>query len=229
MSALRAEFQTSYLLRYTLLGGAFLFMSLWFLYDGVIGYPSKLPIAKAYDELLSMEPAKRVTEWEKIAQEKGWPKEAPKKRAEQIEGDILGQYVFSAICGLIAIPAIVFLLRSRGSWVEETGDGLTTSWGQTVAFRKVTKLDKKKWADKGIAKAYYTEGSAQRVFVFDDFKFAREPLGAMLRKLERVLSREQIVGGPTEEEMDAQRAAEQDDADESENDAPSATEDTNKQ
>ncbi len=228
MSALRADFQTSYLLRYALLGGAFLFMSLWFLYDGVIGYPSKLPIAKAYDELLTLEPAKRVTEWERISQEKGWPKEAPKKRAEQIEGDILGQYVFSAICGLIAIPAIVFLLRCRGSWIEETNEGLRTSWGQTVAFRNVTKLDKKKWADKGIAKAYYTEGNAQRVFKFDDFKFAREPLGEMLRKLEATLPRERIVGGPTEAESDAQRAAEENDADEIDTGAISVAEDANK-
>jgi hypothetical protein len=60
------------------------------------------------------------------------------------------------------------------------------------------KLDKKKWETKGIAKATYRDNSLTRVFVFDDFKFDREPLGDMLRSLEKKISRDQIVGGPPE-------------------------------
>jgi hypothetical protein len=209
VSAIRADFQSTYLFRYILLGGAFLCMSLWFLYDGVIGYPSKLPIAQAYDKLRELEPAKRADEWQKIASERGWPREVPKKNAEQIEGDILGQYVFSALCGLVALPALIYLFRSRGTWVEGTEEGLTTSWGQSLKFADVKRLDKKKWAEKGIAKATYKNGSSTNVFVFDDFKYAREPLGKILRALEAVLSRDQIVGGPTELEADAQRKAEE--------------------
>lgn len=213
---IRAEFQNSYLLRYALLGGVFLFMSLWFAYDGLVAYPSKLPMAEAYDEFRELEPAKRVEAWEKIAQERNWPREAPKKSAEEIRSDIIGQYVYAVITLVISVPALLYLVRCRGSWVEGTDDGLTTSWGQSLKFADVTLLNKKRWAEKGVAKATYKVGNATRTFVFDDFKFDREPLGKILRALESQLRRDQIVGGPTEEETDAQRAADTSDTEEAE-------------
>jgi hypothetical protein len=206
---IRAEFQSSYLLRYALLGGAFLFMSLYFAYDGFIGYPGKLPMAEAYDEIRELEPAKRVEEWEKIAKERGWPDDVPKKSVEEIRSDIIGQYVYGVITFLIALPAVLYLIRSRGSWVEGTDEGLTTSWGQSLRFADVIQLNKKRWADKGVAKATYKQGNSTKTFVFDDFKYERDKLGKILRTLESTLAREKIVAGLTEEEADAKRKQEQ--------------------
>lgn len=197
--ALRAEFQKNYLMRYAALAGVCLFMAAWFGYDGFIGYPQKLQYARAYDELRSLDAAERSEKWKEVVASHGWPKDIPTKKASEIEDDIVGQYFWAGINLLAGVPALFLLLRNRGAWVEETEEGLRTSWGQSLRYGDVTQLDKKKWERKGIARAsYQVAGEGSRVFVFDDFKFEREPIGKMLRDLEQVLLPEQIVGGPPE-------------------------------
>ena len=196
--SLRAEFQKSYLMRYALLAGFCLFLAAWFGYDGLVGYPSQLERAQAYDQLRKLDAEERQTKWDAIASEHGWPRTVPEKRAEEIEDAITGQYVWAGLCLIVGIPALVLLIRSRGRWVEETENGLTTSWGQTVDFSTVTSLNKRRWAKKGIARATYEQDGAAKTFVFDDFKFEREPLDKLLAKLETHLKPEQIVGGPPE-------------------------------
>jgi hypothetical protein len=196
---LRAEFQKSYLTRYLILAAVCLFMAAWFAYDGLIGYPQQLVYAEAYDELRELEAAQRSQSWKKLTAERGWPADVPKKTAEEVRSDITGQYIWGTLNLLVGLPALWLLLRSRGAWVEATADGLRTSWGQTLRYADVQQLDKRRWQRKGIAKATYAPaGEGTKVFVFDDFKFEREPLGKMLRDLEQVLAPEQIVGGPPE-------------------------------
>ena len=202
----RAEFQKNYLMRYLILATVCLFMAAWFAYDGLIGYPQKIPYAEAYDELLELESAQRVEKWKAIAKQNNWPNDVPTKTAEEIRSDIIGQYFWGGLNLLAGLPALLLYFRARGSWVEATADGLKTSWGQQVRFADVTKLDKRRWQRKGIARATYrsadsnaSSGGGERVFVFDDFKFQREPLGKLLRDLEAVLKPEQIVGGLPEE------------------------------
>jgi hypothetical protein len=201
--ALRANFQKNYLMRYLVLTVVCLFLSAWFAYDGLIGYPQKLVYAKAYDELRELDSSERIDQWEQITKQNQWPAETPEKEAKEIESDIIGQYVFSGLALLVGIPALIFLLRSNGSWVESTETGLKTSWGQTLEYASVTRLNKKKWANKGIAKATYTADGQTRTFVFDDFKFDRPPLDQMLRDLESHLQPEQIVGGPPEPPLES--------------------------
>ena len=205
---IRAEFQKNYLMRYLILATVCLFMAAWFAYDGLIGYPQKVPYAEAYDELRELEAAERVDKWKAIAKQNDWPTVVPTKTAEEMRGELTGQYVWGGLNLLAGLPALFLYFRSRGSWVEATPDGLKTSWGQQVRFADVTKLDKRRWQRKGIARATYrptqansTSGGAERVFVFDDFKFQREPLGQMLRDLEAVLEPAQIVGGPPEADL----------------------------
>lgn len=205
----RAEFQKNYLMRYLILAVVCLFMASWFAYDGLVGYPKKLQYAEAYDQLRELEAAPRVERWKALAEEKGWPSDTPTKTAEEIRSDITGQYFWGGLNLLAGLPALFFYFRSRGSWIEATEGGLQTSWGQKVRFADVTQLDKRKWRRKGIAKATYRSAEPNtpadgggRVFVFDDFKFQREPLGQMLRDLESELTPEQIVGGPPEADSD---------------------------
>lgn len=205
---MRANFQKSYRMRYLALATVCLLMAAWFGYDGLVGYPAQLPAAEAYDEIRDLDDKKRAEQWKQIAADKNLPKQTPKKTAEQLRSDIVGQYFWGGINLLVGLPALFLWLRSRGKWVESTDDGLTTSWGQTLRFSDVTLLDKKKWQRKGIAKATYTPvgGGNPGVFIFDDFKFEREPLGHMLRDLEKELRPEQIVGGPAEAELESSSA-----------------------
>ena len=201
---MRANFQKNYLMRYVALATVCLLMAAWFGYDGLVGYPAQLPAAEAYDQIRDLDAAKRAERWKQITADKNLPKETPKKTAEQLRSDIVGQYFWGGINLLVGLPALFLWLRSRGSWVESTAGGLTTSWGQSLQFSEVTLLDKKKWERKGIAKATYTpaEGVGPKLFVFDDFKFEREPLDHMLRDLEKHLLPEQIVGGPPEAKLE---------------------------
>lgn len=203
---IRAEFQTNYLYRYLIMALVCLGGAAWFGYDGFIGYPAKLPAAEAYDELRKIEdPVKRETDWTKLVEQNGWDAATPSKTAEKIRADIQGQYVYMVLGLLAGIPAVLYFLSCRGSWVESTETGLTSSWGQTVDFAKVTELDKRKWAKKGIAKAHYEDNGQKKVFVFDDFKYQRDELGQILRSLESMVDRELITGGLTEEETDQEK------------------------
>lgn len=206
---LRANFQSGYLTRYTILAVVCLGMCAWFAYDGFVAYPAKLVVAKAFDEIADL-PGKEIEErWNEITTEKGWKDRRPEKRAEEIQSDITEQYFWAAITFALGIPALVLLFRSRGSWVERTETGLKTSWGQTLEFAKVEALNKRRWEKKGIAKASYKEGDSTRYFTFDDFKFDREPLGKILRDLESMLTDEQVTGGLKEAAADAKREAQQ--------------------
>ena len=196
--SVRANFQKSYSWRYLMLAGGFLFAALFFAYDGFIGYPNKKVISERYQEIAEMEASERQKAWRQITEENNWSRSVPDKSPEEIADDIRGQYFYGIISLLIALPPAILYFRTRGSWVERTEEGLTSSWGQKLDYSKVLKLDKKKWANKGIAVASYQDGAVTRRFVFDDFKYEREPLGQMLRELEQVLKPEQIVGGPPE-------------------------------
>jgi hypothetical protein len=195
---LRANFQKSYSRRYLLLAGGFTFAALFFAYDGLIGYPHKKLVAERYAEIEEMEASERQKAWRQITEDNNWSRAVPGKTPEQIADDIRGQYFYGIIAMLIALPPAILYFRTRGSWIESTPQGLTTSWGQSLDFSKVIKLDKKRWVNKGIAVATYQDGSNVSRFVFDDFKYDREPLGQMLRELEQVLTPDRIVGGPPE-------------------------------
>ncbi len=201
---IQAEFQTNYLYRYLIMALVCLGGAAWFGYDGFIGYPAKLPAAEAYEELTKIEdPVKRETDWTRLVEQNGW--ETPSKTSEKIRAEIQGQFVYMVVGLLAGIPAVLYFFSCRGSWIESTEAGLTTSWGQDVDFEKVTELDKRKWAKKGIAKAHYDDNGQKKVFVFDDFKYQRDELGEILRSLESMLDRELITGGLTEEETDREK------------------------
>lgn len=196
---LRANFQKSYLWRYALLAAVGLGFSAYFFYDGLIGYPKKLEYAIEWEKLSHLDTDQRAEAWRKIVAERGWPKRTPDEKAEEIAASIPGQFFWGVITALIGLPALYLLIMSRNSWVERTEGGVTTSWGQTMSFADVVELNKSKWAKKGIAKAKYIDQGRARIFVFDDFKYEREPLGQMLRDLEQMLPDDKIIGGPREQ------------------------------
>ncbi len=197
--ALRANFQKSYLWRYLLVAVSCLAFSAWFAYDGFIGYPLKVEMAREYETLAKTHEADQLKDaWRKKVAEKNWPQVTPADKADHIEQDISQQYFWCALTAIFGLPALYFFLTSRTQWIERTEHGLITSWRQSVNFRDVKKIDKTKWAKKGIAKATFTENGKDKIFVFDDFKFDREPLDEMLFDLEQLLTDGQIVGGPRE-------------------------------
>lgn len=206
---MRANFQKNYLTRYAILSGVCLLLAAWFGYDAVIGYPSKMPATRAYDEIRDLDAESRIEQWKTLTKENNWDTDPPDKTEEELSGSIKEQYFLAVLSLIGGLIGLTFYFRCKGTYVEPTAGGLATSWGQSMQFADVTQLNKRRWKKKGIAYATYTENGQSKKFTFDDFKFEREPLGKMLMELESVLDREKIVGGPTElETQDAREAKE---------------------
>ncbi len=201
---LRANFDRGFLRRYLLMAAVGLGWAAYCAYDGLVAYPKKLEIAREFDVLRKLEADREIDylerekRWKSITDEKQWPSQEPKKTAEEMRNLISQQYFMGAIGLLIGLPALYSWFTSRNSWIERTPTGLTTSWGQKLDYTTVQILNKRRWTKKGIAVAEYEDGGTRRKFVFDDFKFERQPLDQMLRDLEMVLSDAQIVEGRRE-------------------------------
>jgi hypothetical protein len=196
---LRANFQKSYLFRYLIFIFVCFPLTLWFLYDGAIAWPRQLPIIRAYEAIdKNLEPKAVEEKWKELALANGWSKKPPEKSLVEMESAILGQYFWASLSLIVGGVAAIYYVKSRNSWIEKVDGGLRTSWGQSLEFGKVTRIDKSKWEAKGIAKAFYMDKGQRRAFTFDDFKFDREPIGRMLYDLEQVVPPGQIHGGPLE-------------------------------
>jgi hypothetical protein len=194
----RANFDRSYLWRYWVIILMALGSAGWFFYDATIGYPKKVKLSKAWEELSDLESGPRSEKWRELAASNGWPSEPPIKPSKEIEESIRFQYIYGAIASVLGLMMLTYLLLARSSWVEGTEKGLMTSWGQEVDFSTVTKLNKRRWKDKGIARVDYEENGRKRQFVFDDFKYDRAAIGELLQRLESQLPADRIIQATAE-------------------------------
>jgi hypothetical protein len=192
--AIRAESDPKFSRRFLYMGIAAIGFSLWSLYDGLIGYPHKQERALKFEELYS---ANKADQWEGYAVERGWSPAIPEqsKSEEEYRTSIFTQYSMFIVAGLVGLWLISIPLRSRGKWIESTGDGVTSSWGQSFKYADVENLEKRQWRSKGIAKVTYVENGSRRRFVIDDYKFDRYKTDAILYELEQNIDPERITGG----------------------------------
>ncbi|PAY17219.1 hypothetical protein CKO51_22390 [Rhodopirellula sp. SM50] len=185
----------------------------WCLYDGLIKYPKHLTIAEAYEGL--PEEGRREA-WKELAAEKGWPTITPSKTANDIRHDISSQFMMVILCSLFAIPALMMFMSGQGTWVEGDETVIRNSKGQEVPIDAITKIDKRKWDAKGIAKIHYEVDGKKKKFVMDDFKYEREPMGQLMKFAEANLTEEQVTGDFLERDKEriAQQQAAEAEADE---------------
>ena len=190
---LRANSDRSYYRKFLLLGIAALGFAIWSLVDGAITYPNQRVRALEY---LRLEEENRLAEWEDIASKNGWSTENPGE--PKTKGDIDTQYIMAVFSVIVGVCFLIKVWRSRGSWIEGSETGLDSSWGQSLEYNQVVKIDKKKWRNKGIAKIKYKQGKRNKKFVIDDFKFERYVTGRILFELESKSGTDKIVGGKPE-------------------------------
>ncbi len=206
-----AKISASYLWRLGLIALFCLGFAAWFLYDGTITYPRQRERALKYKELRD---ADRLAEWRGVATERGWPSDPPGDPKSQ--ADIYSQLVLAAVVAVPGLLFAVFLIRARGRWIEMTETGLRTSWGRQLEFGQITRLDKRKWKSKGIARIRYQDSGRHRQVVLDDCKYDPDPTTEILRGVESRLDPSQIVGGraeparPREPEPDQSEPASED-------------------
>lgn len=191
----KALYEEGFFRKFLYIGLVCLAYSAWCLYDGMVAYPAKLERAKVYHvEMADLESTQREKAWLDRTSQEGWENYVPETPAE-IENDIFQQYLQIAVCLLIAVPMLLKYFFARGTYIEADDEEIRPSWNKNVIpFAAITKIDKTKWIKKGIAKVYYSVGTASKSFVMDDFKFARTEMAAIMSRAERDLPDSAIIG-----------------------------------
>jgi len=175
--------------------------------DGLITYPAQRERALAYQKFEAENPElgqKELSDqWKVIAAEKGWdpgiagkeitPYGEPKK-----EYQFNQQFIMGGFTGLIGLIFVSKFLLNRGCWIEADENGLRTSEKREMTFDQVTALDKKKWANKGIAKVLYEADGSKNKIVLDDCNYERDSTQAILRHVEAAIGHDKIVNGKPE-------------------------------
>jgi hypothetical protein len=201
-----------------------LFMGLFFLYDGAIGYPQANAIAdkkawletevlKSYDEAKAQGPA-QLEAWKQRARATGWPlgksgeplpwvswaaeRSLPENPRHWSDAEIAQQYGFGGACILAALIVACVALSNRGKTVRAESDHWITPHGKKIPFASVVRLDLRKWQRQGLAYAWYRETAhgPLRKAVLDDFKFTH--MQAILDRLRAHFKGDLIENGAKE-------------------------------
>jgi hypothetical protein len=208
---IRSDSDPRYYRRFLIIGIAALAFALWFFYDGAVKWPNQRERILAHNQLAEQlkgeDPLVFQERWHALTKERGWPIPVPPGEAKS-DTEIMGQYVFGSGAALVGLWLLWGVWRARGQWIEQTEDGLTTSWGQTFNYDQVLAIDKRKWRKKGIATIRYQDGGRKRRFVLDNFKFDRDTTDRILYHLESRVGHDKITGGPPEPQYEESLADE---------------------
>lgn len=170
--------------------------ALYFIYDGLIAYPKKLKIAEAFESIPNG--PNKSEQWVQMATENGWSSRNPAKTADEVAGLIQGQFIYASICVAIAAVALILWARAKGTWVEADEQEIRNSRGKTLSIDAITKIDKRKWSDKGIARIHHQTNGRRGRFILDDFKYDTPAVGQILVLAESGLEPDQVVGDKLE-------------------------------
>ncbi len=211
--ATRANISPNYLIRLGIVGSVCVMGGLWFLYDGLVGYPAKrergLDRIQFFEEHQDDIDAKgeklgelQLSEmWKERAAERGWPTDNPlnpETGKALAPVDINEQFFYAGGAGLIGLGFLSRLVYMLGRWVETEGTTLRTKSGQQVDFSQITALDKKKWQSKGIAWVDYQAEGRKGKIRLDDYYYDRAATKAILRQIEAAIDPAKIINGKPE-------------------------------
>ncbi len=191
--ALRTDISKKHLLRLSAVALVLLGFAGWSYYDGKYAYPEQQARAEAYADLEVVEELER---WPEVAAENGWEPYDPGE--PKSDADIQVQFYMVGIAGIPGLLVLINVLRSLGRWIELDDKQLRSSRGEEVPLDKITKIDKKKWDKKGIAKLHYEADGNEKKFTLDDFIYERPTTDEILRLVEERVGHDKIVNGKPE-------------------------------
>jgi hypothetical protein len=202
---LRAEISRGYLMRLGLVGLFCAAGGLWFLYDGLVGYPEwrerGFTFEKFVEDNTGMDELDLMNKWNAEAREKGWPEGNPldPETNKPIAVVKVNEQFYYAGAALLA--GLGFLSRFAymfGRWIECDDTTLRDKSGREARYADITELNKKKWQSKGIAFVSYKKNGGTDKIRIDDFYFDREPTRQILRKIEANIDPALITNGKPE-------------------------------
>lgn len=185
-----------YYRRMGLLAGLCLIFGLFFLYDGIWGYPKVVAVAKKKEWFIqeflpSFDVARREgrmeqwladarakglptgvdgdsPRWKSYAAKNGWDEE-PKHYTDR---EIAEQFYFAYGCFVASLVSGILVLLNRGKVLRGEADHWITPEGVQIPYKSVFRVDKRQWEHKGLAYAWYrTQAGAEKRAVIDDLKF----------------------------------------------------------
>ena len=202
---IRTSTSRSYLMRLGLVGLFCLGGGLYFLYDGMIGWPQKrergFDFLQYIEDNADLDEKDQLDQWKMRAAEKGWPTDNPldpetNKPISKIK--INDQFLYAGAAGLAALCFLSRVVFMLGRWVECDEAGLRNRGGQAAKFSEITALDKKKWQSKGIAFVQYQSNGRTGRLRLDDYFYDRATTRAILRQVESRIDAAKIVNGKPE-------------------------------
>jgi hypothetical protein len=203
--AVRSEISRKHLLRLGIVGLFCSGAALWFLYDGMVGWPHwrerGLDFMEFREQNPDLDPLAVTNAWKVRAEEKGWSTDNPlyKDTNEPItERQIFDQFIWAGVAGMVGLFFVGRLLLNLGCWVEGDEKGLRSSEGKELEYSQITKLNKKKWRSKGIAWLHYDDNGKERRLLLDDYIYERNTMDDILRKVEDNIDHAKIVNGKPE-------------------------------
>ena len=152
--------------------------SLWFLWDGLIGYRRSNERWAAHERLKAT-----PDEWGKYCMARGWTTEPPEKYFEP--GKIYEQRILAGVLVVLGLFSLAYWQRARKSAIRSDADAVHTPSGRRVPYGSITQIDRKKWKSKGLATVYYSLDGAKGRFVLDDAKYEPTALDAILADIEQ--------------------------------------------
>ena len=152
--------------------------SMWFLWDGLIGYPRSNERWDAHERL-----KEKSGEWEKYCASRGWTTEPPHRRFGR--ADINGQYICAGVAGAIGIFSLIFWLRARKMMIRSDAEAVFTPSGKRVPYESITQIDRRKWKSKGLATVSYSLDGGKGRFVLDDAKYEPTALDTILEDIQQ--------------------------------------------
>ena len=198
---LRTDINPRYLVRLAIVGLMCTGMCLYCIKDGVVTWPNQRKYALEFQEYskihADLDEKERADKWNEGAiASHGWKSDLLKK--PRTKYDINGQFAMAAVAGLIGLIFLTKLLSNRKRWIEADEKRLRSSQKREVALDAISALDKKKWANKGIAKVLFQTNGKNREIVLDDCNYDRDTTQAILRHVEANIDHAKIINGKPE-------------------------------
>lgn len=154
----------------------FLAFSLYFLWDGAVGYPRNDERFDAHERLKN-----QPEEWKKLCAERGWKTEPPKDRKGPAK--YAEQFWWAGGAGAIGLAALTYWMRQKGTIVRSDEESVTSPRGVRIPYRAVTRLDRTKWKSKGLAYVHYSVEGKPGVCTLDDAKHDPKALDVIVADL----------------------------------------------
>lgn len=157
----------------------FLFgFALWFLWDGLVGWPRSNERFDAHQRLKD-----KSDEWQKLCAQKGWVTEPPHKRYET--SDIALQNILAGLLDVIGAFSLLYWRRAIKMTIRSEADAVFTPSGRRVPYASITLLDRRKWESKGLATVHYTLDGTKGRFVLDDAKYDPAALDIIIEDIQQ--------------------------------------------